>query len=116
VFAAAGIAYLREGDRANAADAFSAVLSAATSLQEGADGPICELYAKGIATAGHALTGQPGAVQAARHIFEQAQALSPAPGLRARALRQLDLLAPADADDVLTEIRRVLTRQPCDTV
>ena len=99
-FAALGIAYLREGDRAKAADAFSAALSVANTLLEGTNGPIRVLYAKGIASAGQALTGQPDEAQAARHTFEQAQTISPTPGLRARVLRQLDLLVPTDADGV----------------
>jgi hypothetical protein len=116
VFAALGTAYLREGDPANAADAFSAAVSAANTLLTGTYGLIRVLYAKGIASAGHALTGRPATAQAARHTFEQAQTVSPTPGLRARALRQLDLLVPADADGVLTEIRRVLAGQPHDIV
>ena len=116
VFAALGIAYLRLGDRANAADAFSAAVSAANALLTGTNGLIRVLYAEGLASAGHALTGQSDAAQAARRIFEQVQTVSPTPGLRARALRQFDLLVPADADGVLTEIRRILAGQSYDTV
>ena len=115
MFAALGTAFLREGDRANAADAFSAALSAANTLLTGTQGPSYVLYAKGIASAGQAVTGDSGAAQAALRAFEQALAAAPAPGLRARALRQLDLLVPADSGDVLTDIRRVLADQPRDT-
>ena len=73
------------------------------------------LYAKGIASAGQAVTGNPDTAQAARRTFEQALAVAYVPGLRAVALRQLDLLVPADADGVLTEIRHVLAEQPRDT-
>jgi hypothetical protein len=106
---------LREDDRANAAAAFSAALSAADTLLTGAQGPIDVLYAKGLASAGQAVTGESGAAQAALGAFEQALAAAPAPGLRARALRQLDVLVPADPGGVLTGIRRVLAGQPRDT-
>ena len=115
MFIALGTAYLREGDRANADEAFSAALSAANTLLAGTHGPIDVLYAKGIASAGQAVTGNPDAAQAARRTFEQALAVAPATWLRARALRQLDLLVPADTDGVLTDIRRVLAEQPRDT-
>jgi tetratricopeptide (TPR) repeat protein len=115
VFTALGTAYLRQGDRANADEAFSAALSAANTLLTGTISNVHVLYAKGIASAGLAVTGKPDAARAAGRTFEQALAVAPAPGFRARALRQLDLLAPADAEGVLTEIRRVLTEQPCDT-
>jgi tetratricopeptide (TPR) repeat protein len=105
---ALGTAYLREGDRTNAADAFSAALSAANTFLTGTQGPIDVLYAKGIASAGQAVVGTPDTVQATLRIFEQALAAAPAPGLRTRALRHLDLLVPADSDGVLEEIRRVL--------
>ena len=110
MFTALGTAYLREGDRAKAAGAFSAALSAADTLLAGTNGPIDVLYAKGIASAGQAITGNPEVAQAARLTLEQALAASPAPSLRARALRQLDLLVPADTDGILPEIQRVLTR------
>jgi hypothetical protein len=116
MFTALGTARLREGDRAKAAEAFAAALSAVDTLLAGTNGPIDVLYAKGIASAGQAITGNPDAAQAARRTFEQALAAAPAPGLRARALRQLHLLVPADADGVLTEIQRVLAGQPRDTV
>ena len=115
VFAALGTAYLREGDHANADEAFSDALSAANALLAGTGGPINVLYAKGIASAGQAVTGNPDTAQAARRTFEQALAVAYVPGLRAVALRQLDLLVPADADGVLTEIRHVLAKQPRDT-
>jgi tetratricopeptide (TPR) repeat protein len=115
-FALLGITWLREGDRANAGDAFSAALSAANTLLAGVRGPIRVLYAKGVASAGHALTGRLDAAQAARQTFEQAQTVSPTHGLRARALRQLDLLVLADPDGVLTGIRHVLAGQPHDNV
>jgi hypothetical protein len=115
MFAALGTAFLREGDRANAAEAFSAALSAADTLLTSTQGPIDVLYAKGIASAGLAVTGDSGTAQAALRAFEQALAAAPAPGLRARALRQLDLLVPADSGGVLTEIRRFLADQPRDT-
>jgi tetratricopeptide (TPR) repeat protein len=116
VLAALGTAYLREGNIANAADAFSAALSTANTLLTGTRGPIRVLYAKGIASAGHALTGQPGAADAAHRAFELAHTVPPTLGLRARALRQLDLLVQADTDGVLTEIRRVLAWQLHRTV
>ena len=108
MFAALGTAYLREGDRANAANAFSAALSAANTLLTGIQGPSDVLYTRGIASAGQAVTGDFGATQAALRAFEQALAAAPAPGLRARALRQLDLLVPADSGGVLMDIRRVI--------
>ncbi len=115
VFATLGTAYLREGHPANAGKAFSAALSAANDLLAGTDGLIDVLYAKGTASAGQAVTGKPDMAQAARRAFEQALAVAPAAGFRARALRQLDLLAPADAAGVLAEIRRVLSEEPRDT-
>ena len=80
MFAALGTAYLREGDRTNAAEAFSAALSEANTLLTGTQGPIDVLYAKGIASAGQAVTGDSGAAQAALRAFEQALAAAPAPG------------------------------------
>jgi tetratricopeptide (TPR) repeat protein len=115
VLAALGTTYLREGDRANADEAFSDALSAANSLLAGTRGPINMLYAKGIASAGQAVTGNRDTAQAARRTFEQALAVAYVPGLRAVALRQLDLLVPADADGILTDIRRILAEQPRDT-
>ena len=104
VFTALGTAYLREGDRANAGEAFSAALSAANTLLAGTDA----MYAQGLASAGLAVTGHPDRAQAALRTFEQAVAITPAPGPRVRALRKLDVLLPADIDGVLTEIRRIL--------
>jgi len=115
MFAALGIALLREGDRANAAAAFSAGLSAANTLLTGTQGPGYVLYAKAIASAGLVVTGGSGAPQATLRAFEEALAAAPAPGLRARALRQLDLLVPADSGGVLTEVRHVLADQPRDS-
>ena len=109
VFTALGTAYLRQGDRANADEAFSAALSAANTLLTGTLSNGNVLYAKGIASAGLAVTGEPDAAEAACRTFERALTVAPAVGFRARALRQLDLLAPADGEGVLTEIRRVLT-------
>ena len=71
--------------------------------------------AKGVAGAGLAVIGEPGAAQTARRTLEQALAVSSAPGPRVRAVRQLDTLVPADADGVLTEIRQRLTGQPHDS-
>jgi tetratricopeptide (TPR) repeat protein len=116
VLTAFGTAHLREGDRANASDAFSAALSAADTLLADARGPVRVQYAKGIASAGHALTGQPGAAQIAGRTITQALNDSRAPGIRARALRQFDLLMPADTEGVLTGIRRILAGQPHHTV
>jgi tetratricopeptide (TPR) repeat protein len=115
VLAALGTAYLRGGDRASAGEAFSAALSAANTLLAGplTNGRV--MYAKGIASAGQAVTGEPDAAGAARRAFEQALTVAPAPGFRARALWQLDLLSPADADGDLAEIRRVLAEPPHDT-
>ena len=115
VLVALGTAYLREGNRAKAGEAFTAALSAASTSPPSTGGPADVLYAKGIATAGQAVIGQPDAAQAARHAFEQAVAVAPAPGFHARALWQLDLLAPADASGVLREIRCVLGDEPSDT-
>ncbi|HUK68249.1 MAG TPA: tetratricopeptide repeat protein [Streptosporangiaceae bacterium] len=109
VFAALGTAHLREGDRTNAEQAFSAALSAANSLLPGTHGMIYVLYAKGIASAGQAVVGKRDAAQAARRTFEQALSLALLPGVRVRTLRQLDLLAAADAGGLLTDIRRTLT-------
>ena len=114
VFAALGTAYLREGDRANAEEAFSAALSAANTLLAGTHGMIHVLYAKGIASAGQAVVGEREAVQAARRTFEQALSLALLPGVRVRTLRQLDLLAAADAGGLLTDVRRTLAQQPLD--
>jgi tetratricopeptide (TPR) repeat protein len=115
VFVALGTAYLRGGDRAKAAEAFAAALSAANTLLTGTHGPIKVLYAKGIASAGQAVTDHPDRAQVALRAFEQALAIALAPGLSARALRQLDLLMPADTDGVLIQGRRVLATQPRDT-
>jgi tetratricopeptide (TPR) repeat protein len=115
VFAVLGTAYLREGYPTDAGEAFSAALSAAEALLAATDGLIDVLYAKGIACAGQAVTGKPDMAQAARRAFEQAVAAGPASGFRARALRQLDLLGPADAGGVLTEVRRVLSERQGDT-
>jgi tetratricopeptide (TPR) repeat protein len=114
VYAALGTAYLREGDRASASEAFSAALATANTLLAGSRGTAHVLYAKGVAGAGLAVTSQRDLAEAARQTFEQALAVAPALGFRARALRQLDLLLPADADDVLTEVQRLLAEQSPD--
>ena len=108
VLAALGTAYLGKGDHLKASEAFSAALSAANTLLAGTSGLIDVLYARGIACAGLAVTGEPGVAQVACDTFEQARAAAPAPGLRARALRQLQLLVPADTDGLLMESQRVL--------
>ena len=115
VFVALGTARLREGDRANADEAFSAAVSVADTLLAGAHGMIYVLYVKGIASAGQAVTGKPDAAQAARRTFEKALTIAPLPGVRVRALRQFDLLAAADTGGVLTDIRRILAEQPRGT-
>jgi len=112
LFTALATAFLRQGDHANAGEAFSSALSTANALLAGTHGLADVLYAKGIASAGQAVTGNPDAALAARRTFEQAMTAAPAPGFRARALRQLDLLTPADASGVLTETRRILAEQP----
>ena len=113
--AALGIAYLREGDRTKAGEAFSAAVSAADTLLTSASGPIDVLYAAGIANAGQAMTGNPGAAQTARRAFEQAPATPPLHGVRARTLRQLDLLVAADAEGVLTDVRQILAERLRET-
>jgi tetratricopeptide (TPR) repeat protein len=115
VFAALGTARLREGDHQNASEAFSAALSAADTLLAGTHGMIHTLYVKGIASAGQAVTGEPGAAQAAHRTFEKALAIAPLPGVRGRTLRHFDLLAAADTGGVLAGIRPVLTGQPGGT-
>ncbi|HYB87139.1 MAG TPA: tetratricopeptide repeat protein [Streptosporangiaceae bacterium] len=110
VFAVLGMAYLREGDRANAYKAFSDALSTAKPMLTGADSPIDVVYAKGIASAGQAVTGDPDAAQAARYTFEQALTAASVPGVRATTLRHIDILAAADADGVLTGIRLILAQ------
>jgi tetratricopeptide (TPR) repeat protein len=112
VFAALGTARLRGGDHAHAYEAFSAALSAADTLLAGSNGMISVLYVKGIAQAGQAVTGEPDAAQAARRAFAKALAAAPLPGIRIRALRQFDLLAAADAGDVLAGIRPGLASPP----
>jgi tetratricopeptide (TPR) repeat protein len=111
VFAALGTAHLREGDRADAGEAFSAALSAANTLLAGTHGMISVLYARGIASAGQAITGERDAARAARRTFEQALTVAPLPGVRVRTLRQFDLLAAADPGGVLTDIRLTLAEQ-----
>jgi tetratricopeptide (TPR) repeat protein len=111
VFAALGTAHLREGDRADAGEAFSAALSAANTLLAGPHGMISVLYARGIASAGQAITGERDAARAARRTFEQALTVAPLPGVRVRTLRQFDLLAAADPGGVLTDIRLTLAEQ-----
>jgi tetratricopeptide (TPR) repeat protein len=108
LWTALGTAYLREGDLTNAEAAFSAALSAPSTVLGGIHSIIYVLYAKGIASAGQAVTGQRDAERAACRAFEQALTLAPLPGIRVRTLRQLDLLAAADAGGVLTDIRRIL--------
>ena len=115
VLVALGTAYLREGDLVNADEAFSRALSTADIPLTEANGATDVLYAKGIASAGRAVAGERQAAQAARRTFEQALIVAPAPGICARALRQLDLLVAADADGVLTEVRQVLAEHPRDT-
>jgi hypothetical protein len=72
---------------------------------------ISVLYARGIASAGQAITGERDAARAARRTFEQALTVAPLPGVRVRTLRQFDLLAAADAGGVLTDIRLTLAEQ-----
>jgi tetratricopeptide (TPR) repeat protein len=110
-----GIAHLHEGNRTAAGAAFSEALSAADTLLEGAQGSADVRYAKAIAIAGQAVTGKPEAVGAARLMFEQALATAPAPAFRARAVRQLDLMALAGASGALAGIRRIVMKQPQDT-
>ena len=109
-----GTAHLRENDRAKAREAFSAALSTESTSLAGSELPIDLLYAKGIANAGLAVTGDPDAAQIARLTFEHALTVTHAQGLRARAIWQLDLLAPVDVADVLTEIQRELGEQSRD--
>jgi hypothetical protein len=71
---------------------------------------ISVLYARGIASAGQAITGERDAARAARRTFEQALTVAPLPGVREN-LRQFDLLAAADAGGVLTDIRLTLAEQ-----
>jgi hypothetical protein len=108
VLVALGTAYLCEGDRAKADSAFSASLSAADKLLASSHGMIHVLYAKGIASAGQTVTGKPDGARAARHAFDQALAIAPAPGVRARTIRQLEVLATADAEGTLTNLRLAL--------
>ena len=112
VFAALGAARLRGGDDANANEAFSTALSAADTLLAGTHGMIYVLYVKGIARAGQAVTGERDAAQAARRAFERALTVAPLPGVRVRTLRQFDLLAAADTEGVLAEIRPILAERP----
>ena len=114
LFNAVGIAHLHEGNRTGAAEAFSDALSAADTLLEGSHGLADVSYAKAIATAGQAVTSKPGTVRTARLALEHALAAAPAPAFRARAVRQLDLLASADASGALTEIRQIVSKQPQD--
>ncbi len=115
LFNAAGIAHLHEGNRTDAGAAFSAALAAADTLLEGTHGNADVRYAKAIAAAGQAVTGKPEAVGAACLMFEQALTAAPAPAFRTRAVRQLDLLASADPNGALAEIRHIVAKQPQDT-
>lgn len=112
VLAALGTAHLRAGARANADEAFSAALSAANTLLAATDGMIFVLYARGIASARQAITGERDAARAARRTIEKALTVAPLPGVRVRTLPQFDLLAAADAGGVLTDIRLILAEQP----
>ena len=116
LYNAVGIAHLRQGHRTDASAAFSAALAAADTLLEGAHSDADVRYAKAIAAAGQAVTGKPGTLRTARLAFEQALAAAPIPAFRARAVRQLDLLAATDASGALTEILCIVTRQPKDTI
>ena len=112
LLAALGTAYLREGDRVSAEEAFSGALSAANTLLTGTHGFLYVLYAKGLASSGQAVTGKPDAAGSACRVFEQALAVGSADGVRARTLRQFDLLVAVDTGGVLTSVRRVLAGQP----
>ena len=116
LYNAVGIAHLHQGNRTDAAAAFSDALSAADTLLEGGHGVADARYAKAIALAGQAVTGRPKTIRAASLTFEQALAAVPAPAFRTRAVRQLDLLASADAGGALMQIRHMVAKQPRNTV
>jgi tetratricopeptide (TPR) repeat protein len=112
ILVALGMAYLRDGDRSQARQAFSDALSTADTLLASSGGTAHVLFAKAIAYTGQAVTGKPGAALAAHRTFEQALTTAPAAGFRARALRQLSILIPADTEGVLADIQHVLAGQP----
>jgi hypothetical protein len=63
-----------------------------------------------------AVIGKPETARAAHLMFEQALVAAPVPAFRIRAIRQLDVLASADASDAVAEIRHIVMKQPQDTV
>jgi tetratricopeptide (TPR) repeat protein len=115
LYNAIGIAHLHEGNRTDAGAAFSNALAAADTLLEGTYGIADVRYAKAIAAAGQAVTGKPEAAGAARLMFEQVLATAPVPAFRTKAVRQLDLLASADASGALAEIRHIAMKQSQET-
>ena len=114
VCATLGTAYLREGGRAKAEEAFSAALSAANTLLAGTHGMIYVLYAKGIASARTGRDRQTRRGACAVSHLQQALTVAPllASGENPPATQPL---APADAGSVLEDIRRILVEQSRDT-
>jgi tetratricopeptide (TPR) repeat protein len=108
ILVALGTAHLREGDHAEAGNAFAAALLSAGAGPEEAPS-VDAVYAQALAQAGQVMTGTDD-VRPAWRAFERAMAVSSAPGVISRALRRLDLLSPADDHDTLTDVKQLLSR------
>jgi tetratricopeptide (TPR) repeat protein len=104
VLALIGLIALRQGDRAAAAESFSAAIAHADVMLDRCDQNYEALDAKGLALTGLAVIE--GGQRAAEAIaaFRTARAITKAPGVVGRVRQLLDALAPADAADVLSPI------------
>jgi tetratricopeptide (TPR) repeat protein len=104
-----GLIALRQGDRAAAAEAFSAAAAHAGVMLERCEQNYNALDAKGLAMAGLAVIE--GAHRAAEAIaaFRAARAITSAPGHVSRLMRLLDALKPADEANILAAVYEAAT-------
>jgi tetratricopeptide (TPR) repeat protein len=110
-----GIAALRQGDRPAALEALSSALKEADSLLSRNPKKYDSLDVKGLALCGLALCEDIKHLPAAKEAFEEARAISSAPGVVQHILRLFDALAVADTVGVLRGIRRAAAGETLQT-
>ena len=111
VLALLGLIALRQGDRAAAAEAFSAAIAHAGVMLDRCEQNYDALDAKGLALAGLAvLEGSQGTAEAIA-AFQAARAITSAPGIVAGVKRLLDALKSVDTAHILTGVYEAASGQ-----
>jgi tetratricopeptide (TPR) repeat protein len=104
-FALLGLIALRQKDQAAARTAFERAVAGADAMLTLNEFSVDAFDAKGLASCGLALCGDPGKIPAAIEAYRAARVITRAAGLVKRVLRMFDALPIPDNSAVLAEVR-----------